>query len=128
MQTRTGHSPVYLYYFTRVPPGPQCRRLGAFHAADIAYVFGTFPWPFPWDETDHKLSEAITSYWVNFATTGDPNAENLQKWPKYSVESDELLELGDKITVRSATNKAALDFFDAYYQSLKTPQPVTGGK
>ena len=128
MQARTGHNPVYLYYFTRVPPGPQSRRLGAFHAADIAYVFGTFPWPFPWDETDHKLSDAISSYWVNFATNGDPNAEGLPKWPVYNTQSDELLELGDKITVRSGANKAGLDFFDAYYQSLKTPQPVTGGK
>jgi para-nitrobenzyl esterase len=128
MQAKTGHNSVYLYYFTRVPPGPQSRRLGAFHAADIAYVFGTFPWPFPWDETDHKLSDAISSYWVNFATTGDPNAEGLPKWPAYNAQSDEALELGDKIAVRSGTNKAGLDFFDTYYQSLKSPQPVTGGK
>lgn len=128
MQTKTGHHSVYRYYFSRVPPGPLSQRLGAFHAAEVAYVFGTFPWPFSWDDTDHKLSDAITSYWVNFATTGNPNGEGLPRWPEYSAQSDQSLELGDKISVRSEINKAGLDFFDSYYQSLKAPQPVAGGK
>ena len=125
MQGKTGNKPVYLYYFTRVPPGPLSQRLGAFHAADIAYVFGNFPWPFSWDETDHKLSDAMTSYWVNFATKADPNGEGVPKWPVYTAKSDQLLELGDKIAVRSETNKTGLDFFDSYYQP---PQAVLGGK
>src|SRR5262245_10545192 len=48
MATKTGKHPVYLYYFTHRPPGPQSQRLRAFHASEIAYVFGTFFWPFPW--------------------------------------------------------------------------------
>ena len=56
-----------------VPPGPQSAKLRAFHALEIAYVFGTFVWPFPWEDTDKKLSDAMTSYWVNFAASGNPN-------------------------------------------------------
>ena len=126
-QAQTGHQPVYLYYFSRVPPGPQARRFGAFHGAELAYVFGTFIWPFPWEETDHKLSDAITSYWVSFAGTGDPNGKDLPKWPRYTAEKDEALELGDKVSARANVNKAGLDFFDAYYGSLKaSPQPTAG--
>lgn len=130
MQSKTGHHPTYLYYFTRAVPGPASQRLGAFHALEIAYVFGNFSWPFAWDDTDHKLSDSIMSYWVNFAATGNPNGEGLLKWPAYSPDTDQALELGDKIAVRPATNKAGLDFYDRYYQSLKTPQqqPVTAGK
>jgi para-nitrobenzyl esterase len=128
LQSKTGRQPAYLYYFTRVPPGPFSQRLGAFHAAEIAYVFGNFPWPFPWDETDHQLADAITSYWVNFATTGNPNGEALPQWPVYTAQSDQVLELGDTIKVRSEPNKAGLDFFDSYYQLLRTPQPVRGRK
>ena len=128
MQTRTGHKPVYLYYFTRTAPGPLGQRFGAFHALEIAYVFGTFPWPFPWSDSDHKLSDAITSYWTNFARNGDPNGEGLPRWPAYSASADQALELGDKIAVRSETNKAGLDFYDNYFQSLKSPQqPVALG-
>jgi para-nitrobenzyl esterase len=122
MQTKTGHKPTYLYYFSRRPPGPQSQKLRAFHAADIAYVFGTFVWSFPWEEADHKLSDTISSYWVNFATTGNPNGEGLPKWPAYDTQNDQVLELGDQVATRSAVNKAGLDFFDGYYQSLRSPQ------
>ena len=87
-------------------------------AAEIAYVFGTFVWPFPWEEVDRKLSDTITSYWVNFAATGNPNGGGLTKWPAYSAKDDQALELGDQIAVRTEINKAGLDFFDGYYQSL----------
>jgi len=127
--TRTGHQPAYLYYFTRRPPGPQSGRLRAFHGAEIAYVFGTFVWPFPWEDADRKLSDTITSYWVNFAATGNPNGGGLTKWPAYSAKDDQALELGDQIAVRTEINKAGLDFFDGYYQSLaekgKTGAAVT---
>jgi para-nitrobenzyl esterase len=118
MSTKTGHQPAYLYYFSRRPPGPQSANLRAFHAAEIAYVFGTFVWPFPWEDTDQKLSDAITSYWVNFAATGNPNGGSLIKWPVYNAKDDQSLEFGDQISVRSEINKPGLDFFDSYYQSL----------
>ena len=118
MATKTGHHPAYLYYFSRRPPGPQSAKLRAFHASEIAYVFGTFVWPFPWEDTDKKLSDAMTSYWVNFATTGNPNGDNLVKWPVYNAKEDQSLEFSDQISVRSEINKTGLDFFDSYYQSL----------
>jgi para-nitrobenzyl esterase len=118
MAGKTGHQPAYLYYFSRRPPGPQSERLRAFHAAEIAYVFGNFPWPFPWEDADHKLSDAITSYWVNFAATGNPNGAGVPKWPAYRAAEDQSLEFGDQIAVRAQVNKAGLDFFDRYYQAL----------
>lgn len=118
MATQTGHQPAYMYYFSRRPPGPQSAKLRAFHASEIAYVFGTFVWPFPWDDTDKKLSDAMTSYWVNFAASGNPNGGSLTKWPVYSAKDDQALEFGNQISVRSEVNKAGLDFFDGYYQSL----------
>ena len=123
MQKKTGHHPAYLYYFTRRPPGPLSQRLRAFHAVDVAYVFGNFVWPFPWEDTDRKLSGAITSYWTNFAATGNPNGDGLTKWPSYDPNSDQAIEFGDQIGIRAGVNKAGLDFFDAYQQSLRGSQP-----
>lgn len=127
MQTKTGHHPVFLYYFTRNAPGPLGQRFRAFHALEIAYVFGNFPWPFPWEDVDHKLSDAMTSYWTNFARNGDPNGEDLPKWPVYSASADQSLELGDKIAVRSEVNKSGLDFFDTYFRSLNSRPAAAGG-
>jgi para-nitrobenzyl esterase len=118
METKTGHQPAYLYYFSHHPPGPQSAKLGAFHASEIAYVFGTFPWPFPWQDSDKKLSDAMTSYWVNFAATGNPNGGDLPKWPAYNAKDDQSLNFGDQIAVQSDVNKTGLDFFDSYYQAL----------
>lgn len=128
MQSKTGHHPAYLYYFTRRTPGPAGERVGAFHALEIAYVFGNFTWQFAWDDNDHKLSQTIMSYWVNFAKTGNPNGAGLPQWPAYSLQQDQAMELGDKVAVRAETNKAGLDFYDGYYQSLRTTQAVAGGK
>jgi para-nitrobenzyl esterase len=119
MATKTGHQTAYMYYFTRRPPGPQSMRLRAFHASEIAYVFGTFVWPFPWEDTNKKLSDAMTSYWVNFAASGNPNGGSLVKWPAYIAKDDQVLEFGDQIAVKSEVNKAGLDFFDSYYQKVQ---------
>ncbi|HEV8492923.1 MAG TPA: carboxylesterase family protein [Candidatus Angelobacter sp.] len=127
MATKTGHQPAYLYYFSRRPPGPQSARLRAFHASEIPYVFGTFFWPFPWEDTDKKLSDAITSYWVSFAATGSPNGGSLVKWPAYNTKDDQALEFGDQVAVRSEVNKAGLDFFDSYYQSLTEAKKAGAG-
>ena len=115
MESKTGKSKAFLYYFDRVPPGPDSGRYGAFHAAEIAYVFENLLPPRPWEDTDRKLSNAVSSYWVNFAGTGDPNGKGLVKWPVYRESGDVALELGDKIAPLPDLHKAALDFLDEYF-------------
>jgi len=123
MQTKTGKSRVYLYFFSRVPPGKN-RAKGAYHGSEIAYVFGNLqvaPFaggsePRPWQDVDHKLADSMSSYWVNFATTGDPNGKGLLKWPVYRAKDDILMAFGDAIEVKPIPNKAALDFLDGYFE------------
>ena len=116
MQTKTGKSKVYLYYFSRVPPGPESARYGAYHASEISYVFHNLDKSTrPWEDTDRKLSDAMSSYWVNFASTGDPNGKGLPKWPAYQQKTDVAMGLGDKIAPLATPHKAALDFLDEYF-------------
>ncbi|HMB27662.1 MAG TPA: carboxylesterase family protein, partial [Blastocatellia bacterium] len=37
--TATGRSKAYLYFFSHVPPNPNSKYLGAYHAGEIVYVF-----------------------------------------------------------------------------------------
>jgi para-nitrobenzyl esterase len=120
MQAKTGKSKTFMYYFSRVPPGPESERYGAYHASEIVYAFQNLATAKrPWEEIDRKLAGEMSSYWVNFATSGDPNGKNLEKWPSYDPKSDQVLELGDKVRVRANPNAPALDFLDGYFEDVR---------
>ncbi|HLW76653.1 MAG TPA: carboxylesterase family protein, partial [Bryobacteraceae bacterium] len=111
MQNQTGKSKVYLYYFSKVPPGEFGQKLGAYHASEIGYVFETLKGGI---DADKKLSGEMSSYWVNFATTGDPNGKGLTKWPVFDSKSEMAMGLGDSVAPIPAPHKEALDFLDAH--------------
>jgi para-nitrobenzyl esterase len=123
---RSGKAPAYLYFFTRVPPGPNADRYRAYHASEIQYVFGNLNARRPWEDTDRKVSEAMSSYWVNFAATGNPNGKGLPKWPVYDAKTDPAMVFGDSIEVQHDVNKAGLDFFDRFFAAEKTAR-ASGG-
>ena len=71
-QTRAGGGKAYLYYFVHEPPvAPGQPNRGATHGAEIPYAFNN-PAAL-WTDVDRALADAMSSYWVNFATRGDPN-------------------------------------------------------
>ena len=121
----TVSSPAYLYFFSRVPPAPDADRYGAYHTAEIPYVFDNFGVSASpnanrdYDDTDRKLSDALASYWVNFATTGNPNRAGLPEWPAFDRDADEALDIGDTIQVRSGVRMERLAFFDRYYAAQR---------
>ncbi|MFV8819293.1 carboxylesterase/lipase family protein [Haliea sp. E17] len=63
---------------------------GAFHASDMPYTFGNFTGdhmePKEPDARQLEVSEQVMSYWVNFATNGNPNGEGLPQWPESAGE------------------------------------------
>ena len=59
---------------SRRPP----KDIGARHAGEIEYVFGTLDSVkgVKWTDADRALSSAIMAYWTNFAKSGDPNGRD----------------------------------------------------
>ena len=116
MQSRTGRSKLYLYYFGHVPPLPNASWLGAQHGAEIPYVLnwpnGTHSSMVAWSDADRKLAEQVSSYWVNFAKTGDPNGSGLPEWPAFDPADERALGIDGTIAPMPIPNSAALDFFD----------------
>jgi len=119
---------AYLYHFTRVPPIEKLKPLGAFHAMEIPYVFGLAlrrPWA---TELDRSLSDAMCSCWARFAATGDPNGGGLPEWPVYRAATDEYMEFGDEIRVRSGLYKEACELFLQIHAARVKNRTVQAGR
>jgi para-nitrobenzyl esterase len=103
---------VYLYRFTRrVPASPAFEKYGAFHTAEVAYVFNNLKFlNRPFEPVDQQLASTISSYWVNFAKTGNPNADGLPNWAPYNTSTSQVMILGEKPFSTTLPDKAALDF------------------
>jgi para-nitrobenzyl esterase len=107
--------PAYLYRFTRPAPGSDPIKVGAFHSAELAYVFGTqASIDRPWSDRDRELSEQMQGYWTNFAKTGDPNGPGLPQWPRYDSPSGKAMELGDDTRPAPVLDPEHKVLFDAY--------------
>jgi len=95
MQGATGNSTLYRYEFDDAPPanaeatGGEAAPHGAYHSAEIEFVFGALASKnLPWGAEDKALSDLMSSYWANFAKTGDPNGAGLPEWPAYSSQGN----------------------------------------
>lgn len=84
----SAHTPTYLYRLDFTDTGFDSetqRELGAFHGAEIPYVFGQIP-DRPFTSSEEALSERIIEYWTNFARLGDPNGGNLPAWERLDAD------------------------------------------
>ncbi|WP_427453666.1 carboxylesterase/lipase family protein [Litorimonas sp. WD9-15] len=79
-------APSYAYFFSRVPPSDK-QTLGAFHAAEIPFVFDSSEPILGLTEDDKALTEMMVSAWTNFAKSGDPNGGNLPNWEPHQGEN-----------------------------------------
>jgi para-nitrobenzyl esterase len=98
-----GNAPAYSYVYcwrTPVLDG----RPGPFHAAEIAFTFDNA------EICDHYsggttealvLSKQISTAWVNFARTGNPNHNGLPHWPAYTSEQRATMYFDTPCTVRN---------------------------
>ncbi len=125
--SQTGKSAVYGYHFAFESPYSPI----ASHVADVAFVFGTLapqffaPWAPPAGPADRKLANEMMSYWVNFATRGDPNSTDLPQWPEFRAKTA-LLQIQEdgRITASPPSDKqiAKFRFLEGFLISASTGQ------
>ena len=116
---REGHS-AWVYSFNRAAPGSDPVRVGAFHCAELVYVFGTqHTVDRPWEAIDRQLSEVMSSYWVRFAATGNPNGPDLPEWPAFNEQTRHVQEFGSRVSVGPGLKAAPL--FEAYLSTRLSP-------
>ena len=85
---------IYFYHFSQKPSGKAGEILGAFHASEIAYVFGVGGLG---PIEDPELSRIMLAYWTNFSKIGNPNGDDIPDWETMKLNKDTWHLLGPKI-------------------------------
>ncbi|QDG94714.1 carboxylesterase family protein (plasmid) [Rhizobium sp. NIBRBAC000502774] len=107
------HAPIYGYEFADPRPPFRLPRIltghpmGAYHASELAYVFGT-PWalasPTRFTANQRVLSDRIMGAWGRFARGDRP----LRKWPVITAAAPDILQL------LPGEDRAVVDFRDRH--------------
>ena len=134
-QTQLGKK-AYFYTFTHEPPvEPPAPNLKATHAAEMVYVFNNLHAPRMIPDRsspklamespkDRAIAEQMSSYWVNFARSGDPNGKDstgktLPKWERFKDRNAAPQFIGESKEWPGADVLNTLD--EAYKQKILTP-------
>ncbi len=117
LQSRYGKGNAYQYYYDYHPGSPDS---GSGHGSDVPYAFQTLGGPAgePGPE-DLKLSDMISSFWVNFARTGNPNNPGLPEWPAFTEDDPKVMVFDANPGARPLPNLDRLKAVDAYYTGLR---------
>jgi len=126
LQSKTGKSKVFYYYFDQHPDYPEDSPrygYGSPHGQDVAYVFMHLDAANPQtSKSDLEISEAIGTYWTNFAKYGHPNGENVPEWPAFSIGNPAVMYLGPVPHIGSVPSAASLEVLDDYFEWRRTPE------
>jgi para-nitrobenzyl esterase len=129
LQSKLGKSKVFYYYFDQhpeFPAGSEHEGYGSPHGMEVEYVFGHVtggPSGKP-SATDLAISDAMVTYWTNFAKNGDPNGKNMPKWPAFSDQHPELMYFGGTPHTGPVPNEEGLKALDAYFAWRRSPEGV----
>ncbi|MCR4790403.1 MAG: carboxylesterase family protein [Treponemataceae bacterium] len=111
---------VYQFFFTKENGG-----ISSNHSGELMYSYRNVPRGTKnYDESDFKLEEIMSSYWINFAKSGNPNGSDtkgnpLPEWPSLNKENDKVLQLGSEVKVIDEPNLELYPLLKAYRDTLK---------
>lgn len=89
-RVKQASAPLYCYFLAWKSPVDSASR-GSFHGLDIPLAFNNVDLKRDWTGTSeeaYNLADKMSSAWLNFAKTGNPNVEGkLPDWKPYSVSN-----------------------------------------
>jgi len=110
-EARAGRgAPAFVYRFDWTAPG-----LGAAHAVDIPFTFGTFDregWAAAvgYDDAAEAVGHRLRRAWAALAATGDPSQDGL-RWPPYELERRAVMVFDRDVHVVDDPDRAVRDCY-----------------
>ena len=114
LQSSAGKGKAYVYWFDR----PSARNPdGSGHGQEVGLVFGNLGLPGrpPATPEDQAISQEMQGYWINFATSGDPNGPGLSPWPAFTAAKPQVMRIGKDPGAAPVPNLDKLKALDTYY-------------
>jgi para-nitrobenzyl esterase len=113
-----GGGSVHAYLFTWRPPTLR-RALGACHALDIPFVFGSTAHPLARPLTGvsaaaPRLSRTMQQSWIRFARDGEPGHARLPAWPPYDPERRTTMIFGRRSRADDAPLEAERELLESW--------------
>ena len=108
---------AYVYRFDRVREGFEA--IGAYHGAELPYVFDTHDAWIPTNTVDLQVTDALVDYWVAFLTDGSPSKSlsgdseiTHAIWPAWTHQQQALV-IADEISTQTHPDAALCEFLNA---------------
>ena len=102
--------PAFQYEFAYSYPG----GYGPVHAAELLFVFGTYPRPEVPGSGAQKLSDTMQKYWINMARQGNPNSTGLPNWPAFTPNKHKYIIFDKTISTAEGWRDKECDFLSKY--------------
>jgi para-nitrobenzyl esterase len=126
LESKMGKFKVFYYYFDQHPDYPKDSPQyghGSPHGQEVAYVFGHLNTKDPKiSKSDFEISDAMTTYWTNFAKYGDPNGKGVTEWKPFSDKHPDVMYFSQTAHMRPVPDAKSLKVLDAYFKWRRSPE------
>ena len=126
LQSEIGKSKAYLYYFDQHPDYPKDSPqygYGSPHGQEVAYVFEHLDASKPGvTKTDLNISNAMATYWTNFAKYGNPNGKGVPEWEAFSDANPAAMYFSQTPHMGPVPSEKSLKVLDEYFKWRRSPE------
>ena len=114
-KSNQGGAPAYVYLFQWQSPVND-GSLGASHGMELPFMFNNIAMARSLTgggKEAYELADKISSAWINFIKTGNPNGKGLPKWESYNSEKGATMIFDNSCKVVYNHDKKLIDFVTA---------------